>query len=103
MMIDPQHVLAGATLGASGMMFALQIVDDAGNPSIGVQGALLTGMGAMLWWFDRREQVRVKEHNAERREADVRKDAELDALRAEVRRLNERLFDELKRGPNGQV
>ena len=92
-MLIGQAVTAGATVGASAMMIAFQVVQDDANPSIGLQGIMLGAGVSVFVFFDRRERKAAQERNLERREADEAKDAELARLRAQVDSLWQRLAD----------
>lgn len=87
-----QLLVAGATVGVSGLLFAQELVNDGATPSLGLQGILLGSGVALFLFFDRRERKAQDVRNAERRSADEAKDKQIEQLRTEVTRLNERIF-----------
>jgi hypothetical protein len=101
-MLQPESIAAGLGLGSSAAMLAFQVIDNGTDASVGVQSVLLGGAIGVFLFFDRRERRALEERNAERRSADVAKDAELKELRDEVRRLNAELLRIAKEG-NGRA
>ena len=92
-MIESQLLTAGVTLGASAAVFVAQLVEDNGEPSVGVQGAIVGAGIAVFVFFDRRERKASQERNLERRAADEAKDARIAELEDRVEHLTQRLFD----------
>ena len=95
-MLVGQAITAGATVGASVMLFGFQLVQEDASPSLGLQGILLGGGIAVFVFFDRRERKAAQERNLERREADEAKDDRIKELEDKVDRLTQRIFDMLQ-------
>lgn len=93
----PQAFTMGATVASATTYIAQSAVTDGLDPTTGWAGGIVIAGVAVFLFFDRREQVRRKEENSQRRAEDEKKDQKIRDLEAEVQRLNETIRDDLRR------